>query len=325
MSGLVTARLSNVYSKLSKQQKYALIALSYNDDEYSINWNKLNNIYKYQEDVASPKPDELKAIFDGWWYNAGLVSDSPELAIKKQDAAFETYVKGTFDFTNPYTPAGMGTNGNSVPTRQYYLYYTNDQENQFTETNLNTARPNHEPEVLEYVENVTTYSGFLGTAFELWQRVCAQGANCVYGGNVSWSAITGTGSITEIDCSGYVSGAIHNYGYSIGRADTSYFASNDVSSFGTVIAEGTGTGNVAAGIQLKPGDIVVRRRSDGGHVCIIVKAEDGVVYAFDCGMQKYWKDNIEANPINVTKFVVTGVTSNHQYTGKWRVIRVNEK
>lgn len=336
-TNLVDRKLSNI--PLSTQQRYALIAMCFARGGYSFDWVQLRQIYGSTELNSK---EQLMRIWDEWWYDQGLKRDSngkvksPRGVIKGQDAMFETYVKGTFDLSNPWTPTGAGSNGNGVVARRYYLFYTNSQRAEFLHATEPTVRHQYENEIFEYVETNFAVGGVLGSALELWQRVCARGTNCHYPNdpndpgwywtNAAWNAIVGNGGITVIDCSGYVSGVLYHYGYNIGRNDTGWFATtneSNISTFGTIIASGTGTGNVAQGIQLQPGDIVVRRRENNtkGHVCIVAKIEDGRIYAYDCGMQSYWVNNTNAEPVPVTNFITTGITSSHQYTGPWRVIR----
>ena len=333
----VDRELTNI--PLSTQQRYALIAMCLARGGNGFNWTKLRQIYGSTELNSK---EQLMRIWDEWWYDQGLKRDSngkvksPRGVIKGQDAMFETYVKGTFDLGNPWTPTGAGSNGNGVAARRYYLFYTNSQRAEFLHATEPTVRHQYENEIFEYVETNFAVGGVLGSALELWQRVCARGTNCHYPNdpndpgwywtNAAWNAIVGNGEITVIDCSGYVSGVLYHYGYNIGRNDTGWFATtneSNISTFGTIIASGTGTGNVAQGIQLQPGDIVVRRRENNtkGHVCIVAKIEDGRIYAYDCGMQSYWVNNTNAEPVPVTNFITTGITSSYQYTGPWRVIR----
>lgn len=319
---------------LSTQQRYALIAMCFARGGNAFDWAKLRNIYATSE---LNSPEQLRRIWDEWWYDQGLHRNSegkvksPSGVVKGQDAIYETYVKGTFDFNKPWPVPGAGDNGSGsgVMGRHYFVFYTASQKSEFLNANLNIVRnSSNESEIFEYVETNFAIGGVLGTAQELWLRVCARGSACTYGAG-DWTNITGTGNIRQIDCSSYVSGVLYHYGYNIGCCDTGWFANTSVENiekFGTIVASGSGTGNVTTNIQggLQPGDIVVRRRENNqaGHVCIVVKMEDNKIYAYDCGMQKYWLNNPNgANLVNVTSFVTTGTTTSHTYTGPWRVIR----
>ena len=134
------------------QQKYALIVLYYkNSGSIDLDFLK-TNIYGYTTNIDEPDSDDLKLIWDEWWFKEGLNNSSTALEFRKQDALFETYVKGTYDFNNSWSPTGEPKNGGGIDSRIYYLFYTEAQKNQFNNANLTTQRPAHEEEIFEYKE-----------------------------------------------------------------------------------------------------------------------------------------------------------------------------
>ena len=134
--------------ELSMQQKYALYLLAGGRGGNGFNWDKFREIYaRYEKD----SPEQLKAIWDEWWWNQGIKKDSLFGVIKGQDAMFETYVKGTMNFQEPWTPNWMSEQGKGVAGRKYYVFYTEEQLDFFNNSRLDTARKgNHDQEIFTY-------------------------------------------------------------------------------------------------------------------------------------------------------------------------------
>lgn len=132
---------------------------------------------------------------------------------------------------------------------------------------------------------------FLDVAYEIWLEVCKRFTS--YGG--SETPPTGT----QIDCSGYVSWVLYQYGVVTGDDDlvkefkgwqhtTETLKTVPWDKFGFEVIP------VAAGQDvrpiLQPGDILDRSVGDGasGHTQIIVEVKNGVVYTYDCGSASHW-------------------------------------
>lgn len=133
---------------------------------------------------------------------------------------------------------------------------------------------------------------FLNVAYEIWLQICKEFT--AYGG----SSIPAPGP--QIDCSGYVSWVLYQYGVVTGNNDlvqefqgwqhtTETLKTVDWERLGFEVIP------VAAGEDvreiLQPGDILDRSVGDGanGHTQIIVEVKDGVVYTYDCGAVSHWQ------------------------------------
>ena len=133
---------------------------------------------------------------------------------------------------------------------------------------------------------------FLNVAYEIWLQVCNEFT--VYGG----SSIPAPGP--QIDCSGYVSWVLYQYGMVTGDNDlvqefqgwqhtTETLKEVNWEQFGFEVIP-VAAGEDVRGI-LQPGDILDRSLGDGaaGHAQIIVEVKDGVVYTYDCGAVSHWQ------------------------------------
>ena len=132
---------------------------------------------------------------------------------------------------------------------------------------------------------------FLDVAYEIWLEVCQRFTS--YGGS------TTPPSGTQIDCSGYVSWVLYQYGVVTGDdALVREFQGwqHTTESLKTVPWEQFGFEviPVAAGQDvtsiLQPGDILDRSVGTGasGHTQIIVEVKNHVVYTYDCGSASHW-------------------------------------
>ena len=103
---------------LSKQQLYALTAIIYNfgslPERNGYTFREVYNAGAEKYEINSWEHN--KFIWDNWWCALG---GGEAGHIPARDAAFETYVKGVFDFS--LSDAG------EVFGRQYYIYYTEKQ------------------------------------------------------------------------------------------------------------------------------------------------------------------------------------------------------
>lgn len=162
----------------------------------------------------------------------------------------------------------------------------------------------------ETTEQITSDKELVEVAKEVWLKVV--------NGNFSYRAIANNKTyynqipITNnyIDCSGFVSWVLYEYGYKnefAGRQKkTTDFIKENWSRLGweeiTIEAGEDVTGIV------QPGDILVRakKNSNGGysfgHVDIIAKKVKNTVYAYDCGSEDFWK-NSDGSPVNVSWFM----------------------
>ncbi len=132
---------------------------------------------------------------------------------------------------------------------------------------------------------------FLNVAYEVWLEVCQRFTS--YGGS------TTPPSGTQIDCSGYVSWVLYEYGVATGnnhlvqefqgwQHTTETLKTVDWERMGFEVIPVAGGQDVRSILQ--PGDILDRSVGDGanGHTQIVVEVKDGVVYTYDCGSSSHW-------------------------------------
>ena len=167
--------------------------------------------------------------------------------------------------------------------------------------------------------NSSSGGRFLEVARQVWLQVCDNFTE--YGG---LGAIPPEGT-TQIDCSGYVSWVLYEYGYQKDfkqQRNTKYFYNTNLNKlYGWVeiqVQPGENFTNL-----LKPGDILVQLKnpqlnSEGewvtpGHMDIIERVENGRIYAYDCGGEEYWLESGRKS-IDVTWFLDWGV--------KGKIIRI---
>lgn len=140
---------------LSRQQLYALTTISYNFGHLpEKNGYTFKEVYqagaaKYQVN----SPEHNKFIWDNWWcYLEGGAAGH----IPARDAAFETYVKGIYDFSQ--------SDAGTVFGRSKYIYYTQEQINRIKEKQSVpnkpiTRTPSNEKEIFTYQENSVGTNG----------------------------------------------------------------------------------------------------------------------------------------------------------------------
>ena len=129
-------------------------------------------------------------------------------------------------------------------------------------------------------------ASFLAKAKEIWREILFGNRHFSY---AHGAHIPPKGS--TIDCSSYVDWVLCEYGYKdfCGRQKNSrvFYNTDWNKKYGwTEIKFKAGT-NILK--MLKPGDIVVRRGADKGHVLIVSKVLKGKIQAYDCGSTWYFK------------------------------------
>lgn len=133
----------------------------------------------------------------------------------------------------------------------------------------------------------------LGVAYEIWKEVCDRFTT--YGATGNIPVVNGT----QIDCSGYVSWVLYEYGKATGndalvqefqgwQHTTETLKAVDWNKLGFEVIPVAAGQNVTDILQ--PGDILDRSVGDGanGHTQIIVEVKDGKVYTYDCGSASHW-------------------------------------
>lgn len=145
---------------LSQQQLYALTTIQYNFGYLPTrNGYTFNEVYEEGAGLYEINSwEHNKYIWDNWWCYVGGGAPGH---IPMRDAAYETYVKGVYDFT--FSDAG------EVFGRQYYIYYTQEQLDEFSYAPDKpiTRSPSNEQEIFTYVEatfDPTTASNLLEAA-----------------------------------------------------------------------------------------------------------------------------------------------------------------
>ena len=137
---------------LSRQQLYALTAIVYNFGSLpERNGYTFKSVYQAgaaQYEINSWEHN--KFIWDNWWCALGGGAAGH---IPARDAAFETYVKGIYDFSQSEAGEVFG--------RNYYIYYTQEQLAQFdyAPSKPITRTASNESQIFEYEENATGTNG----------------------------------------------------------------------------------------------------------------------------------------------------------------------
>lgn len=131
---------------LSEQQLYALTTIQYNFGYLPTrNGYTFKSVYEAGAALYTINSwEHMKFIWDNWWCYVGGGAAGH---IPMRDAAFETYVKGVYDFT--FSEAG------EVFGRSYYIYYTQAQLNQFSYAPKKpiTRTDSNEQEIFTYTES----------------------------------------------------------------------------------------------------------------------------------------------------------------------------
>ena len=157
--------------------------------------------------------------------------------------------------------------------------------------------------------DVVVTGNFVDVANDVWLKVV--------NGNFSYRAIYNNKTYYNqipiinnyIDCSGFVSWVLYEYGYKeqFGgkQKKTIDFMETDWTKYGWQVIDVAAGEDVSDKIQ--EGDILVRADRSGsgysfGHVNIIAKVRGSKIYAYDCGSESFWR-NSSGEPIDASWFV----------------------
>ena len=154
---------------------------------------------------------------------------------------------------------------------------------------------------------------FLETAKKCWVEVCTSGKYTSYG--ASSTGIPAKGP--SIDCSGFVSWVLYEYGYKDfkgwQKSSSVFYTTNWNKKYGwEEIPVGSGQ---KPKVKLQPGDIFVRYGEGTHHVLIVESMRNGKLYAYDCGNLRNWKGRNGA-AIDRSYFL--------DYHGSGKIIRVTK-
>lgn len=125
---------------------------------------------------------------------------------------------------------------------------------------------------------------FLSVAKNVWKKVCTSGQFTAYGGTNKIPPTSKT-----IDCSGYVSWVIYEYGYkefTWQRNAKTYATTDWKKKYGWEEISVKSKENPIN--KLKPGDIFARFGGGTHHVLIVESIKNGKLYAYDCGNSNNW-------------------------------------
>ena len=190
---------------LSRQQLYALTAIAYNFGHLpERNGYTFKSVYEAglaQYEVNSWEHNRF--IWDNWWSYLGGGSPGH---IPSRDAAFETYVKGVYDFSN--------SSAGEVFSRNYYIYYTREQLNRFdyAPDKTITRNPSNEEEIFTYIQS--SGEGLLAAAEELHKKLEDEQWTYSLTGLYSNDIVASINHPNKIlCCATYVSGVLYMSGY----------------------------------------------------------------------------------------------------------------
>lgn len=191
---------------LSRQQLYALTAIAYNFGHLpERNGYTFKSVYVAgltQYEVNSWEHNRF--IWDNWWAYIGGGSPGH---IPSRDAAFETYVKGIYDFST--SPAG------TVFERKYYIYYTQEQINSFSyaPNKAITRNSSNEQEIFTYQQS-SYGEGILVAAEELHKKLEDEQWTYSLTGLYPHDIVASLNHPNKIlCCATYVSGVLYMSGY----------------------------------------------------------------------------------------------------------------
>lgn len=151
--------------------------------------------------------------------------------------------------------------------------------------------------------SVNVNGDILGTAQKIWKKV-VNGRFKYDSSKRHKLPITGN----KIDCSGYVSWVLYEYGlkeqFGGKQFKTKDFMKYNWETLGATVINVKAGENVVG--KLQPGDILVRAPIKNGevgygHVNITARKGNGQIYAYDCGSENKWK-NSGGEPVNMTWF-----------------------
>jgi hypothetical protein len=266
---------------LSKQQMYALIAINYNfghlptRNGYTFKTAYIQGATMYEINSW----EHNRFIWDNWWCYIGGGSTAH---IPARDAAFETYVKGVFDFSN--SPAGQ------VFSRSHYIYYTSAQKAMFSYAkNIPVTRnTSNEEEIFTYVQGV-----FGGEILEVCEQIMNEliDRRVRYSTeNLIWFDIEASYDHPYWCCATYVTAVlwkaglleedfINKYEYhSCWRGVSPMLKDAGWILVGAKNSKYNGTQGTIALADLEPGDVII----DTGHV--VIYAGDNYFYDQNCGV-----------------------------------------
>ena len=190
---------------LSRQQLYALTAIAYNFGHLpERNGYTFKSVYEAglaQYEVNSWEHNRF--IWDNWW---SYIGGNAAGHIPARDAAFETYVKGVYDFTN--------SSAGEVFSRNYYIYYTREQLNRYSyaPNKTITRSPSNEEEIFTYVQS--SGEGILGAAEELHKKLEDEKWTYSLTGLYPNDIVASINHPNKIMCCAtYVSGVLYMSGY----------------------------------------------------------------------------------------------------------------
>lgn len=173
---------------LSRQQLYALTTIIYNFGYLPTrNGYTFKQVYEAgagQYEINSWEHNRF--IWDNWWCALGGGAAGH---IPMRDAAFETYVKGIYDFSQSSAGPVFG--------RSCYIYYTQEQLNRFdyAPNKPITRTTSNEPQIFKYEENssgtngvvdidgleLSTYTNKAGKTFTEYKQNVGPWASMPYG------------------------------------------------------------------------------------------------------------------------------------------------
>lgn len=179
---------------LSQQQLYALTAIAYNFGHLPTrNGYTFKSVY---EEATALYPinsaEHNMYVWDNWWSKVG---GGYAGHVPARDAAFETYVKGVYDFT--YSDAG------EVFGRKYYIYYTQEQLDWLQENDMNEGQTVPAKEVTRTEENesqIFAYEEFEPTTHFDGESVQAHGYTFPHYLQKNYSGTFGTSTISASGC-----------------------------------------------------------------------------------------------------------------------------
>lgn len=265
---------------LSQQQLWALTTINYHLEQLpTVNGKNFSEVYR----EAKIQEQQYQYIWDNWWYNSYDQVVYP-IDIKRRDAAFETFVKGTYDFSS---------NG-GVFERTELLYYTSDQLGKLPGGHGNglknqvTRSIDKEQQIFTYENNSQSINIAGNASFLEVAKIChdylaenqyfySSQANKQANRYINDGVSAGRNipvqegeSIKYIDCSAYVTWVLYKYGYTELKGwqkTSSWFMTNCITTYPSW--------KKVSITEAQPGDILAKN----GHVEIY--AGDGKVY--NCG------------------------------------------
>lgn len=199
--------------ELSDQQLFALTAIAYDNLGHLPTRNGYTFKEVYEQGAGSYSINSWqhnRYIWDNWWSYLG--GEEPE-DIPARDAAFETYVKGIFDF--------LDSDAGEVFSREYYIYYTQRQLNRFSHAPDKpiTRTSSNEREIFTYEEksifgvgagNILEAAEKIHSTYEDEKWTYSVGSD-LYSGNINLSLNNPnkvTCCATYVSCTLYLSGLV---------------------------------------------------------------------------------------------------------------------